>query len=272
MVGIMDNIKDYTLDLDDSQAHVLEAGSGYPTIFLHGAGFTNSAEAWLPCLKEGLADSVHVYAIDHVGAGYTSRREGRYEFGFLVDHVREVQDALGFEKTNIVGHSLGGWVGGVLAYESPERVNKLVLAANAGLNVQPPAGVAERAQLPSHDQLAQDLAGIADDEVRAAMLEARKRIVDYPNAAETYDGVGEMFGAIPMRKRYYLTRRLGRIKAPTLLIYGENDLHVPSPEGRKVMHEGIKGSQMVVMPDTGHSMITERPREVVKMISDFLNG
>lgn len=271
MANVLDKIKDYTIDLADERAHVLEAGSGYPTILLHGAGFTNSAEAWLPCIKEGLAESVHVYAIDHIGAGYTSRREGRYEFGFLVDHVREVQDALGFEKTNIVGHSLGGWVAAVLAYESPERVNKLVLAANAGLNVQPPAGVAERAKLPSYEQLEQDLAGVADSEMRAAMLAARKRIVDYPNAAETYDGVGEMFGAIPMRKRYYLTRRLNRIKAPALLIYGENDLHVPPPEGRKVMCDGIKGSQMVVMPNTGHSMITERPREVAKLIADFLN-
>ena len=55
-----------------------------------------------------------------------------YSFAYLVDFLREFQDALGLEKTNLVGHSMGGWLASLFGYESPHRLNKLVLVASGG--------------------------------------------------------------------------------------------------------------------------------------------
>ena len=145
-----------TIQLSALKARYLEAGEGEPTIFLHPVGFTGAAEVWLPCLKAGLAQKLRVIAPDMLGWGPGERPLIKYSFAYWMDHVRELQDALGLKKTNIVGHSLGGWIAACLAYESPNRVNKLVLVANAGLNQDPPAGLADFKVLPEYRKLEQE--------------------------------------------------------------------------------------------------------------------
>ena len=64
--------------------------------------------------------------------GARDRLDIEYSFAYIVDFVREFQDALGIERSNIVGHSMGGWLASLFAYESPNRVNKLVLVGSGG--------------------------------------------------------------------------------------------------------------------------------------------
>ncbi|MGE3304196.1 MAG: alpha/beta fold hydrolase [Hyphomonadaceae bacterium] len=268
MAKVRDQVKERTIALASNKAHFYEAGSGYPTIFLHGAAFTSAGEDWFPCIKHGLGAVTHVHALDQLGWGSADRPVYRYEFGFLVDHVRELQDALGYEKTNIVGHSLGGWVAGTLAYESPERVNKLVFVANAGLNIAPPPNLADfkpssRADLESFDVP-------SDPDLRAELIEARERIIATPGAVDAYLKLGEMFRDMDMRRRYFLHRKLKHIKAQTLMVFGEQDLIFPSPEGRDLMNAEIKGSRKVVLADTGHQVPTQRPAELTQLLKEFL--
>jgi 2-hydroxy-6-oxonona-2,4-dienedioate hydrolase len=268
-MGAKEKLAERTIDLGHNKAHFYETGQGYPTIFVHGVGFTSGAESWFPCISEGLGEVCHVYAIDQLGWGTVERPQRRYEFGGLVDHIRELQDALGYEKTNIVGHSLGGWVAGVLAYESPERVNKLAFVANAGLNIAPPPQLADF-KPPTREELEKDVEHIEDREQRAEQLAARIRCMETPGAVDAYRSVAAMFTDMDTRRRYFLTRRLKHIKAPTLMVFGEQDLIFPPVEGRKFMHDQIKGSQMVVLPDTGHFVPTQRPKELTTLLKKFL--
>jgi pimeloyl-ACP methyl ester carboxylesterase len=270
MTTTRDLVQERTIDLSTNNAHFYEAGEGFPTIFLHGVGFTSSGEEWFPCIKEGLAESVHVYAVDQLGWGSGSRPTWDYAFSYLVDHIRELQDALGFEKTNLVGHSLGGWVCATLAYESPERVNKLALVANAGLNKAPPPNLVSF-KAPSEEDIIARSASIADEEMRAELIEARLRNARRPDAVAAYEHISEMFTDQDMRDRESLVRRLAYIKPQTLLVFGENDLVFPPLEGRELMQTRIPNNRCVILDDTGHFIPTERPAELTALLREFLS-
>jgi len=257
------------VQLETVKARFFETGQGYPTIFLHGVGFPSGGETWLPCIKEGLGDNLHVYAVDQLGWGAGERPTWNYSFAYLVDHVRELQDALGYEKTNLVGHSLGGWVSAVFAYESPERVNKLVLVANVGLNPQPPANLANF-KPPAKEQIAEGLKGIEDAELRELMIEERWRNVTASNAAEAFAKINENLHDFDMRHRYFLRRRLPHIKVPTLIVYGENDQGYPPVPMGEEMHSSIPGSRYEVVAGAGHFIPTDKPAELTRLITDFL--
>src|SRR5687767_3557575 len=104
MVAINEMVKERTVQLETVKARFFETGNGYPSIFLHGVGFVSGGETWFACIKEGLGDGLHVYACDMLGWGAGERPTWNYSYPYLADHVRELQDVLGYEKTNIIGH------------------------------------------------------------------------------------------------------------------------------------------------------------------------
>ena len=110
---------------------MLRAGEGEPVVLVHGAGFLSGGDGWLPVLP-GLGDHFHVYALDCLNFGPGDHLEQGFSFAYLVDHLREFQDVMGLESSHIVGHSMGGWLGVLLAYESPNRVRRFVDIAGGG--------------------------------------------------------------------------------------------------------------------------------------------
>lgn len=266
---IRDMVRERTIELDTGLGHYFEAGSGEPTIFLHGVGFTAGGAEWFGSVKAGLGNAMHVIAMDQLGFGGVERPVQRYEFSHLVDRIRELQDALGFEATNVVGHSLGGWIAATLAYESPDRVKKLVMVANAGMTATPPPLVQQFVP-PTQEEIEQGVTHITDEDVRAELLGERLRNAAVPGAVDAQRAVSAMLSDETMRRRYLLNRRLKHIRTPTLMIFGEHDLRMPSLEGREIMRREIRNGRAVVLPDTGHAVTTERPNELVALLSDFL--
>lgn len=269
MLAVSELVKERVVQLETVKARFFEAGQGYPTIFLHGVGFVTGGEAWFPCIKEGLGGKLQVFAVDMLGWGASERPTWNYSLPYLVDHIRELQDVLGFEKTNIVGHSLGGWVSALFAYESPERVNKLVLIANAGVNPEPPAWFANF-KPPTREEVIVGLPNIQDVEVRNLMIEERWKNVTAPHAAEAFAKINENLRDYDMRKRYYLLRRLPKIKVPTMLVFGEKDLLYPPESMREVMRDRIPNCRYELLRDKGHFLAQEHPKELVTLLHDFL--
>ena len=66
------------VQLQDVKARILEAGTGTPTICIHGVGFTSSAENWLPAIRAGLARNLHLIAVDNIGWGAGDRPTFEY--------------------------------------------------------------------------------------------------------------------------------------------------------------------------------------------------
>ena len=107
---------------------VLQAGSGDPMLYVHGAG----GLFWDPLL-DALAAGHRVIAPEHPGAGDSQGIEHVEDLWDLVLYYNELLDPLGVERATVVGHSFGGMVAAEIAATTPHRVDKLVLIAPIGL-------------------------------------------------------------------------------------------------------------------------------------------
>ncbi|WP_203434004.1 alpha/beta fold hydrolase [Jiangella asiatica] len=96
---------------------------GVPVVLLHGVG--GDASTW-DDMGPPLADGRTVYAYDARGHG-DSARTPSYSFELMRDDLLGLLDALGFERADVVGHSMGGVVGYQFAAAHPDRVRRLVL-------------------------------------------------------------------------------------------------------------------------------------------------
>ena len=102
------NAEEKFVEMSHGTTRYIEAGDGYPTILLHGVGYAEGGHNWF--LNIGpLSQKLKIIAVDALawgkGVGFLDQE---YSFAYLVDFLREFQDALGYDKTNLVGHSMGG--------------------------------------------------------------------------------------------------------------------------------------------------------------------
>ncbi len=264
----------------------LEAGAGPPLLLLHGMGVAMSANSQ-ELLIPHLAARFRVLAPDLLGFGLGTRQvEAGPTFELILEQLREFMDRLGLAPVHLVGHSLGGWLGGLLAYQSPQRLSRLVMLSSAGLNREPAAGVGAKLQ-PSREQLRDLVRGwLRDpDRLSAADLE---RVVDglyaaaaAPGAASSLDPLLAQMQSAVVRERYMLHRRLPFITVPTLMLWGEHDPLDPYPTWSAQfdalggdMHRASKpwappGARFAKLP-CGHHPQWELPRQTAVLISDFL--
>lgn len=258
-------------EMSHGKTRYFEAGSGYPTILIHGAGIESGADGWL-VVFEDLASQLRVLSIDSLNWGPGDVFDQEFSFAYQVDHIREFMDVLGIDKANIVGHSMGGWLATLFAYESPERVNKLVLVAAGGAATRPlqnmvdwtppeAEGVRERISA----RVAKAGAPVNGD----AIVESYVKKVTDPAHTAAFAKVMKHMTNPMTRQRYNTVRRLPHIHAPTLIVWGDNDKVNDLSLGH-VLNEGIKGSKLVVLADTGHGVPQERPKEFAQALLEFL--
>jgi pimeloyl-ACP methyl ester carboxylesterase len=257
------------VELSHGKTRLLEAGTGDPVILLHGAGFTAGAESWLLNI-EPLATRFRVLALDCLGWGLGDRLNIEYSFAYLVDHIREVQDALGIARAHIAGHSMGGWLASLLAYESPNRVDKLVLVASGGTATRPLATMVNF-QAPTEEEIRSQV----EARYKGSAVDTDRLVEQYVRMTENGEWV-EAFGKImkhmttPLtRTRYNTLRRLPYITAPTLIIWGRDD-QVNALEMGEETHRLIPNSKFIALDDTGHGVPTERPEEFNRLLLEFL--
>jgi pimeloyl-ACP methyl ester carboxylesterase len=260
------------VELGHGKTRYFEAGTGYPTILIHGAGFLSGADGWLGVMGP-LAERFRVLSIDCLNWGPGDVFDQEFSFAYLVDHVREFMDALGIEKANIVGHSMGGWIATLMGYESPDRINKLVLVAAGGTATRPLQNMVEF-KVPSTEQINNQIgprAKIADE----IGLDGKHIMQTYLDKAAAPEQ-GEAFAKVmkhmtnPMtRPRYNTLRRLAHINVPTLIVWGDKDATNDVSMAHE-LHDGIKGSKLVVFEGIGHGVPQEAPDQFVKALNEFL--
>ena len=265
------SIADRSVTLSHGRTRYLEAGDGPPVILLHGVGFTADRESWLPNI-EPLAKSLRVLAVDQVGWGLSDRLDLEYSFAYLVDFVREFQDALGLEKSHVVGHSMGGWVASLLAYESPGRVDRLVLVASGGTLTRPLPQMVDF-QPPTAEVLRRRIettfkgSAVDVDALLAHQLEAAAQ----PGAVESYRKILRHMTDPVTRQRYNTLRRLPFVRAPTLAIWGRDDDVNPLEAGETIARL-IPGATLTVIDACGHSVPSEAPERFNELVERFLTS
>src|SRR5260370_16169188 len=147
------------VQMNHGRTRYWEAGSGTPTILIHGAGWNSGCENWALAMGP-LSQRLRVIAMDCLNWGTGDVLDQEFSFAYLVEHVREFMDQLGIEQANVVGHSMGGWILTLLSYESPDRVRKAVNVAGGGAASRPLLNMVEF-KVPEPDQIRQHYARLA---------------------------------------------------------------------------------------------------------------
>ena len=244
-----------------------EGGQGQPLVFLHGAG---GVELDLPFLN-ALAQNFHVYAPLLPGYGDSQEcAELRDMLDFTL-HTWDVVEALGVRDPILVGFSMGGMIASEMAAVAPHDVSRLALIAPAGLWLDghpiPDLFSVMPFELPRYL--------FHDPEAGAKAIGANFDLAD-PAFLQTFlvrnarqlGAAGKILFPIPERG---LASRLYRIRAKTLLIWGESDRLVPPPYAH-AFQSALQNSDLVMIPEAGHMVAFEKTAEVTKAIhAAYLN-
>ena len=249
------------------ETHLREAGpsDGAPVLYLHGA--EGPLAGWPPFLAS-LSDQFRVIAPDLPGFGLSTGGERMDHVLDLTIYLQDLLDALGLDRVGIVGHDLGGMAAAELAATADRRVTSLVLIAPLGLWVDDdpildfyatPRDVLT--PLAWHDPGSSAATAVlsppdTDEEARLAGLLRNQNL-----ATST-----RFLWPIPDRG---LKRRLHRVSAPTLLIWGDADGVVPPTYGPR-WREAVSGSTLVTVPGAGHFPMLEQPAAVAEATVSFL--
>lgn len=205
-----------------------------------------------------------------------------YSFTQLVDDLREFVDALGLDRFDLLGHSMGGMVALRYVLEHPSRVASLVLMDTApgplseGVSREMFEKGAQIARATSMQRLHEILRARAGDNERRTEADrrleqewgderywARQQMRFTSMDVAAFESLG-----IELAEQQPVTARLGEIHCPTLVLVGETDLPFLAPA--RAMHEAIEGSRLAVIPGGGHSPQIETPALWIDVISAHL--
>jgi pimeloyl-ACP methyl ester carboxylesterase len=211
-----------------------------------------------------LAVRFQVLAPDHPGLGQSERPEWLDGLDDVVLHYVDLLDALELQRVPIVGTSFGGWVAAELAAAYPERVDRLVLVGAAGIKVD---GV-ERFDVFLHP-FEESLRHLFRDPSRAAQLVPAEFGPDF-----IVHGYGEAttFARLCWNPYLYnpkLERRLRRVRAPTLVLWGADDTFLPLPHGQAYARL-IKNATLQTVPNCGHLVPFEQTDVFIDHVIGFL--
>lgn len=250
-------------------------GAGQPVILLHGLGHASST--WDEILPH-LAQHFRVYAVDMLGCGRSDKPRIEYNLWALATYTRYFMDALGIERAHVVGHSLGGGIALHIAWQYPERVNRLALVATGGLG----RDVHLLLRLVSLPGTSLVLAGIASPAwllvlkhrfTRLAAPLAREKLgmwMRLGRAENRWAFLRMLRSACTIRgQRVSALDRLYLVRHSILLVWGERDKTIPSAHARRAAPL-IQNCQLAVLPDCDHYPSLERPEAVASLLEQFL--
>lgn len=250
-----------TVETPHVPVRYLEGGAGPDLVFLHGAGGVTAEDP----LLNALARSHHVYAPLIPGYGDSEEAPEIRDMLDFTLHTWDVIEALGLKDPILVGHSMGGMIAAEMAAVQPNDVTRLALIAPAGLwdddHPIPDLFSTLPYEMP---------ALLFHDEAAGAAIMTAGRNVEDPNFLQTYlvanarqlGMAGRILFPIPERG---LASRLYRIKAKTVLVWGDSDQLVP-PVYAHAFKKGVKGAELVSIPEAGHMVTVEKTWAVVEAI------
>lgn len=252
--------------------HYHELGTGTPILFLHGSGtgVTAAANWWLN-LPE-LSELGRCIAIDSIGYGQTVVADDT-EYGIRewVRHAVRVLDALGIEKTWIVGNSLGGWLAFQFAIDFPERVAGIVSMGTGGAKltaalqghsspVLTPEGVRQTLELFVVDKT------LVTDELVALRYASALNDTASSRLAEVVAARDRDRTALPLDFDV-----LARLAVPVLLIHGTQDAVIPVSRTWELVNT-IPHADAHIFSQCGHWSQVERAEDFNEVVGRFLRS
>jgi len=247
---------------------------GIPVVFFVHLAAT--LDNWDPRIIDPIAKGRHVIAFDNRGIGASTGR--------VPDSVEAMADdaytfitALGFDKVDVFSFSLGGMVAQALVVRHPELVRKLVLTGTGpkgGKDIDKVAGTTYRDMLRAalnrsdpKEFLFFNRNAAGKPAARAFVNRLKERTADR-DAPIKVAAFQTQLKAIKKWGRS-TPDDLSTITQPTLIANGDNDRMVPSVLSED-LHRRIKGSELIIYPDSGHGGIFQFHEEFAPVAVEFL--
>ena len=262
-------------DIDGVRIHYQEMGAGTPLVLIHG--YTSSTYSWKDVF-EPLAKKFHVIAVDLKGFGFSGKPDGDYTRRAQAVLITHLLEHLNIEKAWLCGNSMGGEVALNVALASPERVSGLILVDSAGVEVPGSGSLAPGYLLfPVVGRLLIALSLTSDKLVREGLEKSfydrakvtPDRLANYYRPLKTRSGQLAALRARTQWGIFPVESELGKIKVPTLILWGAQDQLIPLAAGNK-LSSLIKDSKLVVFDNCGHLPQEEMPARTVDEIMKFI--
>jgi len=254
------------IDLDGT--HVRVTGAGAPLVLIHGVGI--DLEIWEPLVPR-LQPGRRLIRYDMQGHGKSTKPPGPYRLDDFVAQLERLATALGLDRFDLAGFSMGGLVAEAFAARFPERVRRLAL-----LHTVHDRSAAERAAVTQ--RLAQVEAGDLDRSFAEAV--ARWLTTDFRKARP------DLVSALERRLRandpaaYLASYRVfatadtevlsvvDRIHCPTLVMTGEHDVG-STPAMAKALAACLSTGTVSILPGLRHLALVEAPAEVADRLDEL---
>ncbi len=248
-------------------------GQGESLVLIPGFGGTHAN--WLGIVPQ-LQQHFLVTIFDPRGAGQSDAPAGPYDIATLAADLAELLEALKINRTHVCGQSMGGMIAQYFAIHYPQHLNKLILSSTTARPISyrftylnKLNGLMVANGLPIELVLRNVFFSLMSrkflqDEARVETV--LKFAVEQAKLAKPEGRAGQ-FAAIV--NHHCSERELARIKAPTLVLAGDDDLTVDSHEAL-FLAEHINGAKAVIFKDCGHILALEEPEKFVKQLVEFL--
>jgi poly(3-hydroxyoctanoate) depolymerase len=258
------------VDVDGLRLRAAVRGQGQPLLLLMGIG--GNLEMWQPFEDRLDGSRVQTITVDAPGTGGSQPYRCPRRMAGLARTMERLLDALGYSTVDVLGVSFGGVLAQQLAHRAPHRVRRLVLAATGpGLGGVPGSprvllrlATPRRYAQPDHfRRIAGDLyGGGARRDPDAVLHGSLARFARAPSLAGYLAQLYAIAGwtSLPW---------LGRLRAPTLVLAGDDDPIVPLVNGR-ILARCIPNAQLHVVRDGGHLFLLENPAEIAALVARFL--
>jgi len=250
---------EHTLQVNGLNINYTESGEGKPLVFLHGWG---SSLQVFEKIQQYFEPDFHVFAIDLPGFGKSQEPNdvwGVYEYTAFIEEFFKLKN---ISNPILVGHSYGGRIS--IVYASRNPVLKLVLLDSAG--IKPHRPLSYYIKVYTYKFVRAILPYLVGRTKANEIIENYRKQAgssDYKSASAT------MRQVLVKSVNEDLKSVMPQIKAPTLLVWGENDTATPVSDAR-TMEKLIPNAGLVVLKNAGHFSFVEKAGEFLIILNNFL--
>jgi len=251
-----------------SMHYMLEGPESAPVITLSHSLATDLT-MWEPQMESLLA-SYRVLRYDTRGHGKTSVPRGHYSLEMLAEDVLGLLQALGIRKTAFMGISMGGMIGQVLGLKAPDLIEALILCDTSSRIPEEAKPVwNERIETVQSKGMESQVESTIERWFTPPFREERPEVVEKIVAMIRATSPLGYIGCGHAIRDLNLTDKIPDIRVPTLIIVGEDDPGTPVSASR-VIHEKIKGSELVILKSAAHLSNIEQAEAFNKAVLGFL--
>jgi len=272
--------KTHKIKVGNISINYAKVGSGPALVLLHG--LTNNWECWIPCISY-LKDSYTLYIMDAPGYGDSGNLEN-YSIEIFADYVSKFIKKLSLDPISVIGLSLGGLISAEFGKKYPDFSKSIVICGP----IIKEGNTSVLAKTLRYSLWVVSNFSLSE---RALKKIIETRVVSYAvskyaNMYKFNRFLVDQYGIIGKRKMrerafvkmgisvgdYDLRNTLKGYLLPTLLLYGKEDRLSSYKHAKKVVIENNKNLKLSVIPDAGHIVSMEKPKETAEEVKRFLGG